>query len=98
MKIETIENIKKDILSGSKIVRNFPKFVVSPFDNLYTEIVTQVSTIELSSECVLFDSVEAANTNKEYNDKDYWAEGYTLHEIANYWFFAQNGQGDLWLF
>lgn len=97
MKISTIEEIKQNILLGKIQRRNFPKAIAFKFDDLYAEIVTQIKTIEISSECILYDSIEAVNENKEYADADYWKMepvGYA----GNYWFFAQNGQGDLWLF
>lgn len=98
MKIEPVENIKNELLKGGFPKRNFPKAISFEFDSLYREIVTQIKTIELSSECVLFDSVYAVNENKEYADESYWSENMSRNNIPYYWFFAQNGQGDLWLF
>lgn len=99
MKIESVENIKTEILS-EKIAtrRNFPKSIVPKFDDLYTEIVTQIETLVISSECILFDSVDAINENKEYSDITYWTEESTEEEIDSYWLFAQSGQGDFWVF
>lgn len=98
MEIRHIDCIKKGIYAQEKISRNFPKSVERLFDPLYLEMVTQIRTIELSSECILFDSVEAVNTNKAFHDLDYWNKGYTSQDIREYWFFSANGQGDLWLF
>ena len=98
MKIESVENIKNELLSCKIPKRNFPKTISFRFDNLYSEIVTQIKSIEISSECVLFDSVSAVNENKEYSDMSYWTEKANEKIINSYWFFAQNGQGDLWLF
>ena len=98
MKIKTTEEIKKKLLSERKILRNFPKSVIFPFDKLYNEIATQIKTIEISSECILFDSVEAVNETKNFSDKDYWLESYGNDDISKFWIFGQNGQGDLWLF
>ena len=98
MKIELVETIKSKILENTIAKRNFPKVTVFKFDDLYNEIVTQIKTIEISSECVLFDSVNSVNENREYADKSYWSEKSKESEISSYWFFAQNGQGDLWLF
>ena len=98
MKIKSVETIKSEIFGNIMTKRNFPKTTIFKFDNLYSEIVTQIKTIEISSECVLFDSVSAVNENKEYADTSYWSEKSKENEISSYWFFAQNGQGDSWLF
>jgi hypothetical protein len=98
MIIKTLEHIRSELLGNVTIKRNFPKTTIFKFDDLYREIVTQIRTVEISSECVLFDSVKAVNENKEYADMSYWSEKYKENEIRSYWFFAQNGQGDLWLF
>jgi len=96
--IRTIDDIKTDLLSNRQTVRNFPKSLRFPFDNLYLDIVTQIKTTEISSECVLFDSVQSVNETKEFSDPDYWTENYAKEEIDKFWIFGQNGQGDLWLF
>lgn len=98
MIIESVENIKNELLMESIPKRNFPKAISFKFDSLYYEIATQIKTTEISSECVLFDSVNAVNENKEYSDASYWAENVSEDNINSFWFFAQNGQGDLWLF
>ncbi|WP_027383413.1 hypothetical protein [Epilithonimonas caeni] len=98
MKIIPIEEIRTMLLVENSIKHNFPKTVNYKFDTLYSEIVTQIKTIEISSECILFNSVEAHNTTKEFSDKIYWTENITSAEIENFWFFGQNGQGDFWLF
>ena len=98
MKIIPIEEIRTILLVESSSKQNFPKTVNYMFDTLYSEIVTQIKTIEISSECILFNSVEAHNTTKEFSDKSYWTENIPLTEIEIFWFFGQNGQGDFWLF
>ncbi|WP_133943708.1 SMI1/KNR4 family protein [Epilithonimonas xixisoli] len=98
MKIKPTDEIKKNLLSNIQPIRNFPKAIDFPFDKLYVEITTQIRTTEISSECILFDSVEAVNQTKEFSDKEYWKENYTQDEIAKFCIFGQNGQGDLWLF
>lgn len=98
LKIKSISEIKNDLLLNKQAVRNFPRSVNFKFDALYLDIVTQISTIEISAECVFFDSVQSVNETKEFSDPDYWSQNYTSEEIEKYWVFAQNGQGDLWLF
>lgn len=98
MTIKPTEEIRSELLSERKSVRNFPKSIDFPFDKLYLEIATQITTTEISSECTLFDSVEAVNETKNFSDPDYWAKHYSEEEISHFWIFGQNGQGDLWLF
>ena len=52
----------------------------------------------MSSECVLYNSVEAYIDTTEFRKSDYWTELCKQEEIESWWFFGQNGQGDLWLF
>ena len=96
--IKPTDEIINDLFSSRQSIRNFPKTVIFPFDKLYSDLTTQIRTTEISSECILFDSVEAFNETKELSDTDYWAENYTKDEIAKFWIFGQNGQGDRWLF
>lgn len=96
--IKSIEAIKSGLLVHQQPVRNFPRALNFPFSKLYVQLTTQIKTTEISSECILFDSVQAFNETKIYSDPDYWNESCTTDEIAKYWMFGQNGQGDLWLF
>lgn len=96
--IRPTDEIKYELLSESQSIRNFPKSLNFPFDKLYIDITVQIKTTEISSECILFDSVEAVNETKVFSDADYWTENYAKDEIVKYWIFGQNGQGDLWLF
>lgn len=98
MTIKPAEEIKEELLSNKQTIRNFPKSLAFPFNKLYLEIVTQIKTTEISSECTLLDSVEAVNETKSFSDRNYWAENYTAEAIAQFWIFGRNGQGDLWLF
>lgn len=98
MTLRPSEEIKSELLFDRQAIRNFPKSLIFPFDKLYKEITTQIRTVKISSECILFDSVEASNETKSFSDRDYWPENYTNEEISNIWVFGQNGQGDLWLF
>lgn len=91
------ENIAT-LLSNVQAIRNFPKALSFPFEKTYTDLVTRIKTIEISSECMLFDSVQSFNETKHFSDPDYWHKDYTQEMIANFWIFGQNGQGDLWLF
>ncbi|MHC6202949.1 SMI1/KNR4 family protein [Breznakiellaceae bacterium SP9] len=95
--IETIENIKKKLVQNNTQVTNFPKSIDFPFDELYKEIVTKIKTIEISAECVLYDSVYSMNMSKAYSDEDYWSKNTDKDNIKNYWFIGQNGQGDYWI-
>jgi len=98
LKIKSIQDIQNDLLINKKGIRNFPKSTSFPFDALYLDIVTQIKTVEISSECILLDSVHSYNENKEFADTEYWKDNYDQNEINKFWFFGQNGQGDLWLF
>jgi hypothetical protein len=95
--IKSLEKIKKEIIGERTQATNFPKSADFPFDELYREIVTRIETAEISSECILYDSVESANTTKAYSDEDYWSENTDKSNIKNYWFIGQNGQGDYWI-
>ena len=95
--IKSIEEIKDEILDGKTQIMNFPKSVSFPFDRLYKEIVTKIKTIEISSECILYNSVYAANMSNAYSDADYWSKNTDKDNIKNYWFIGQNGQGDYWI-
>lgn len=98
MTLKPAEEIKKKLLSNRQTIRNFPKSLTFPFDKLYTEITTQIRTVEISSECTLFESVTAVSETNFFSDADYWTENYLDEEISKFWIFGQNGQGDLWLF
>jgi hypothetical protein len=76
---------------------NFPKSIIFPFDELYKEVVTKIRTTEISSECILYNSVDSANITKAYSDEDYWSKNVDKDGIKNYWFVGQNGQGDYWI-
>ena len=88
LKIQNVDHIKKTILSEKKILNNFPKAITFEFDPFYREVATQVKTLELSSECILYASAEAVKVNANMS----------TDIMSGYWIFAQNGQGDLWLF
>lgn len=98
LRIRAVTDIKVDLLVNHEVLRNFPGSLNFPFDELYREIVTRIKTVEISSECVLFDSVASFNETMGFADPDYWLAGYSPEEIAEFWIFGQNGQGDLWLF
>jgi hypothetical protein len=95
--IESIENIKIKLLDKNIQKNNFQKSIAFPFDELYQEIVTKIKTTEISSECILYNSVQSANMTKEYSDDDYWNNNIDKDNIKNYWFIGQNGQGDYWI-
>jgi len=64
--------------------QNFPSVVSFPFPVLYKTLVTTIPTVTLSSEAILYGSVEASLENK-------------TSDHPSYWIFAGNGQGDRWL-
>lgn len=82
-KIASIEAIEAEILKAKKNIQNFPKTVSFPFSEQYKKLITSIKTIEISSETILYNSIEAGNENKEFKTPDYWC-------------FAGNGQGDRW--
>ncbi|MGU3374763.1 hypothetical protein [Chryseobacterium sp. M5A1_1a] len=82
-KILTIEEIETEVLKEKKTLQNFPTTADFPFYEPYEKLITQIKTTELSSEAILYNSVDAVNGNKEFVLKDYWC-------------FAGNGQGDQW--
>lgn len=82
-KILSIEAIEKQILKDQSQGQNFPATVDFPFPERYKKLVTSIKTIELASEAILYNSVEAVNENKE-------------SEMPDYWSFVGNGQGDRW--
>lgn len=75
--------IENEILKEKSAVQNFPKVIAFHFSENYKRLVTQIKTTEISSETILYNSVEAVNENKEFN-------------LPEYWCFAGNGQGDRW--
>ena len=98
MNIIPVDEIQAELLKANIQKQNFPKNIGFTFDPLYTHIVSQMKTMEISSECILYSSAEASNTTKEFSNKAYWDEKVAQNEIDTFWFFGQNGQGDLWLF
>ncbi|MBE9601943.1 hypothetical protein [Pedobacter sp. MC2016-24] len=96
--IRPITDIKIDLLVNHEVSRNFPRLLDFPFVELYREIATHIKTVEISSECILFDSVQSYNETMGFADPDYWSAESSSEEIAEFWVFGQNGQGDLWLF
>lgn len=64
---------------------NLPKTVSFPFPLTYLLFAKRTGTTTISSETILFDTVEAFNENK-------------TSDVPMYWIFAGNGQGDRWLF
>jgi hypothetical protein len=95
--IKSLEEIKKEIIWENIQTVNFPKSINFPFGGLYKEIVAKIKTTEISSECILYDSVDSVNMTKAYSDEDYWSKNIDKDGIKNYWFIGQNGQGDYWI-
>ncbi|SKB60244.1 hypothetical protein SAMN05660841_01417 [Sphingobacterium nematocida] len=77
--------IDNEITHQKVSVQNFPKSIDFPFSDRYRKIVTQIKTIELSGDSILYNSVEAINESKQFSNVDYWC-------------FAGTGSGDRWLF
>lgn len=84
-KILTIEEMETEVLKEKKALQNFPKTTDFPFSELYRKLATQIKTMEIASEAILYNSGDAFNENKEFVLKEYWC-------------FAGNGQGDRWFF
>lgn len=82
-KIVSVEAIEAEILQQKKDIQNFPKTISFPFSEQYKKLVTSIKTIEISSETILYNTVEAINENREFKMPDHWS-------------FAGNGQGDRW--
>lgn len=82
-KILPIEEIETEVLKEKRDIQNFPKTVDFPLPEHYKSLVIQIKTIEIASEAILYNAVEAVNENKEFVLPDYWC-------------FAGNGQGDRW--
>ena len=97
LKILNIETIKLELLSANTATVNFPKKTTFEFPDNYKNVVTNIKTIELSAECILFNAVRSVNETKEFSDLDYWSENMEAENIKDYWFFGANGQGDLWV-
>ncbi|WP_330745947.1 hypothetical protein [Chryseobacterium sp. CP-77] len=81
--LPAVTAIETEILKEKSAVQNFPKVIAFPFSENYKRLVTQIKTTEISSETILYNSVDAVNENKEFN-------------LPEYWCFAGNGQGDRW--
>ena len=95
--IESVDDIKNKLWENSIQINNFQKSITFPFSEIYKEIVTNIKTTEISSECTLYNSVESTNATKEFSDKDYWNNDIADKEINEYWIIGHNGQGDLWI-
>ncbi|EEI93664.1 hypothetical protein HMPREF0765_0816 [Sphingobacterium spiritivorum ATCC 33300] len=96
--LRSAEQIKQDILSQGKAPSTFPQSVDFPFALSYTDLVKQIRTLDISSECTLFAAAEAWKETSAFADPGYWPEKYARQDIARFWIFGQNGQGDFWLF
>jgi hypothetical protein len=93
--IKSIEEIKNEIIDEKTQITNFSKSINFPFDELYKEIATKIKTIEISSKCILYNSVYSTNMSKAYSGC--WSKNTDKDNIKNYWFIGQNGQGDYWI-
>ena len=98
MEIRSQEDLKKKLLQGGFPKTEFPAEVSFPLNSLYNEIVTQIGTTGISDYCILFDSAQAVEENEEFSDEDYWEEDISEETRKSYWFFAQTGTGDSWIF
>ncbi|MGQ8868484.1 hypothetical protein [Myroides sp. TSA_177.3] len=80
----TLEEIQTILEHEEHAKQNFPSVVSFPFPTLYKDLVTAIPTVSISSETILYGSVEATLENKE-------------SDHPSYWIFAGVGQGDRWL-
>lgn len=85
LKRNKYQDIENKLLIGRTAVQNFPKAIDFPLPENYKNIVTRIKTIEISADCILYNSDEAVNETNEFESDDYWC-------------FAGTGQGDRWLF
>lgn len=76
-----IQSVLQDQTAGV----SFPTTVSFPFPSTYLLFAKRKETTSISSETILFNTVEALSENK--------ASDFSMH-----WIFARNGQGDRWLF
>lgn len=80
----TANEIQTILEQEKKAKQNFSNSISFPFPSLYQDLVASIPTLTISSEAILYGSVEATSENK---NADY----------PSYWIFAGNGQGDRWL-
>jgi len=97
LNLTNIKVIEGKLLTKHNPRINFPKKITFKFPNNYEDIVTNIKTIEISAECILYNSVESVNVTKEFSNSDYWNRDFKIEKIKDYWFFGANGQGDLWI-
>ena len=83
--IKKDNTIDKEITNQKVSIQNFPKSIDFPFPERYQSMVTQIKTIEISGDSILYNSIEAVNESKEFSNEDLWC-------------FAGTGNGDRWLF
>ncbi|MGJ1431034.1 hypothetical protein ACR79M_03165 [Sphingobacterium spiritivorum] len=95
--LRSAEQIKQDILTEGKALSTFPQSVNFPFASSYVDLVKQIKTKEISTECILFNAAQASKETRTFADPDYWPATYTRQDIDRFWILGQNGQGDLWL-
>lgn len=60
------------MLKAKTAVQNFSKAIDFPFPENYKNIVTRIKTIEISADCILYNSDEAVNETNEFESDDYW--------------------------
>lgn len=85
LKLNKYQDIENVLLTIKSSVQNFPTTLDFSLPENYKNIVTRIKTIEISADCILYNSVEAVNESNEFESDDYWC-------------FAGTGQGDRWLF
>lgn len=84
-KLKKYQEIENELLTKKTTVQNFSKSIHFPFPKNYKYIITHIKTTEISVDCIIYNSVEAANETKEFVDTTFWC-------------FAGDGQGNRWLF
>lgn len=82
--VVSYQKIIKHLLLSRVHSHNFPKDVIFPFPESYPLIVCNIKSVELSADCILYNSVQAVNESKDFDTNCYWC-------------FAGSGQGDRWL-
>ena len=86
--IKTIEEIKAELFKEKSQIKDFPVSIDFPFPELYKEIVTKISTVNISTKCELYSFSEAKETTEKY--------GGTNNTIKDFWFIGEVGF-DYWV-
>ena len=98
LRIRTIEEIKDIIYRENAKIMDFPVISDFIFPELYKEIVILNNTIDISTNCSLFNIIEALEITDFYKKNNkllniYWIIG---NNIFDYWVMDKNGKIYYW--